>query len=375
MKKNKGPFLLTPGPLTTSAITKNALNKDWGSRDPAFINLTMNIRKKLLALANAQTVHTCIPIQGSGTFAVEAMLGTLVPKSGNVLALINGSYGERIAKILTLLDRSFATIKVPSNEPLDPFAINNALKSNKDITDVVMVHCETSSGILNPVDEIAAIVSKNKCRLFIDAMSSFGGIPIDAKYITFDGLAASANKCIESVPGVAFVIARKTHLEKCSENSHSLSLDLYDQSKGFQQNGQWRFTPPTQIIAALNSALDQLIEEGGVGFRFARYWENCRVLIAGMKKIGFETYLSDEAQAPIIVTFKTPSDDRFNFEKFYSILAREGYLIYPGKLTALSSFRIGCIGNIKAQDIRTLLTVVSNTLKEMNVTLITNESE
>jgi len=374
MIKIREPLLLTPGPLTTSHTTKNALKKDWGSRDQAFINLTENIRKKLLSLANAQRDHVCIPMQGSGTFAIEAMLGTLIPRNGSVLVLINGAYGERIANILKVLGRTYRTIKFPSNEALDPTLINNALKSNKDITDVAMVHCETTSGVLNPLDEIAKLVSKNKCRLFIDAMSSFGGIPINAKYIAFDGLAASANKCIECVPGVAFVLARKIHLEQCSANSHSLSLDLYDQWQGLQKNGQWRFTPPTQIIAALDSALDQLNDEGGIGFRFARYWENCQVLISGMKDIGFETYLPDETQAPIIVTFIAPSDDTgFNFEKFYSILAREGYLIYPGKLTTHNSFRIGCIGNIKAEDIQNLLIVVSNSLKEMNITLIANE--
>jgi len=375
MIKTREPLLLTPGPLTTSNATKNALKKDWGSRDHAFINLTANVRNKLLALANAQKEHVCIPMQGSGTFAVEAMLGTLIPKDGTVLVLINGSYGERIAKILNLLGRRIKTIKFPTSEALDPVIINNSLESDTDITDVVVVHCETTSGVLNPLDQIATIVSKNNCRLYIDAMSSFGGIPIDAKYITFHGLAASANKCLESVPGVAFVITHKAHLEKCSANSHSLSLDLYSQWKGLQQNGQWQFTPPTQIIAALDSALDQLNAEGGIGFRFARYWENCQTLISGMRKIGFKTYLPDETQAPIIVTFKMPSNKNFNFEKFYNILAREGYLIYPGKLTTHNSFRIGCIGNITAQDIRNLLVIVGDALKEINVHLITAETE
>ena len=186
MIKIREPLLLTPGPLTTSHTTKNALKKDWGSRDQAFINLTENIRKKLLSLANAQRDHVCIPMQGSGTFAIEAMLGTLIPRNGSVLVLINGAYGERIANILKVLGRRYRTIKFPSNEALDPTLINNALKSNKDITDVAMVHCETTSGVLNPLDEIAKLVSKNKCRLFIDSMSSFGGIPINAKYIACD---------------------------------------------------------------------------------------------------------------------------------------------------------------------------------------------
>ncbi len=363
----KAPLLLTPGPLTTSARTKQSMQHDWGSRDRAFIELTARLNRRLAALAEAGDSHVCVPLSGSGSAAVEAMLGTLVPRDGRALVLANGAYGRRIGDMLRRAGRDFDLLESPENAPLDPAAAAARLDAAPAVTDVVMVHCETTSGVLNPLAEISEQVTRRGKRLLVDAMSSFGAIPIDARRIAFDGLATSANKCLEGVPGLGFVLARKTHLETCAETCHSLSLDLHAQWRGFEANGQWRFTPPTQIAAALDCALDQLDAEGGIGGRFARYWENCRTLVSGMRQLGFETYLADDVQAPIIVTFHMPADPAFDFAAFYDALAARGFVIYPGKLTRDASFRIGCIGDVQASDMENLLNAVKSVLDEMGV--------
>ncbi len=366
---DKDPLLLTPGPLTTSRETKQAMLRDWGSRDGAFIELTARLRQRLTALARAEADHVCVPLPGSGTSAVEAMLGTLLPRDGRTLVLVNGAYGRRIGEILKISGRDFDIAEGLENLPLDGEEAARRMDADSRISDVVMVHCETTSGVLNPLENIAEAVARRGKRLLIDAMSSFGAIPIDAGRTAFDGLAASANKCLEGVPGMGFVLARRERLEACAENCHSLSLDLHAQWQGFEKNGQWRFTPPTQVLAALDSALDQLAAEDGIGGRFARYWENCRTLVSGMRALGFETYLPDETQAPIIVTFRMPRDPAFEFGAFYDDLVRHGYLIYPGKLTSDPSFRIGCIGDIQAEDINGLLSVIGAVLKNMGVSI------
>jgi 2-aminoethylphosphonate-pyruvate transaminase len=363
------PLLLTPGPLTTSARTKQAMQRDWGSRDGAFIALTARVRQRLTALARAEADHVCVPLPGSGTSAVEAMLGTMAPRDGRTMVLVNGAYGRRIAEILKCIGRPFEAIESAENLPLDAEDLAQRLDADSRISDVVMVHCETTSGVLNPLEDIAETVALRGRRLLVDAMSSFGAIPINAEQTAFDGLAASANKALEGVPGMAFVLARRARLEDCGDNSHSLSLDLHAQWQGFEKNGQWRFTPPTQVLAALDSALDQLDAEGGIGGRFARYWENCRTLVSGMRALGFETYIPDDTQAPIIVTFRLPRDPAFEFDAFYDALAGHGYLIYPGKLTGDPSFRIGCIGDIRVTDMENLLAVIGAVLDEMGVRL------
>ena len=361
------PVLLTPGPLTTRPETRAAMGRDWGSRDAAFIALTARVRTRLLALANAGEGFTCVPMQGSGTFAVEAQLGTLVPQDGRLLILVGGAYGRRMAEICRRSGRAHAMLE--SDEAVPPSAVDVAqrLAADAAITDVALVHCETTTGILNPLAALAAVVSEKDCRLHVDAMSSFGGIPIDLAHLPLTSLAASANKCLEGAPGVGFVIARTDHLAGCADNAHALSLDLHAQWAGLEANGQWRFTPPTHILAALDAALDALDGEGGVAGRFARYWENCRTLVDGMRGLGFETLLDDDVQAPIIVTFRAPKDPAWEFQTFYDLLAARGFVIYPGKLAAAESFRVGCIGAFRADTMARFIDVAAAALREMGV--------
>src|SRR5882724_2279533 len=367
MTAAKIPFLLTPGPLTTAAATREAMLRDWGSRDGAFIALNRGIRERLVRLAGGVATHVCVPLQGSGTFAVEAMLGTFVPRDGKLLIVVNGAYGHRMARMCTYMGRSFAIVETPEDTPPDPAIIDSTLAADATITHVAAVHCETTSGILNPLAAIAAVVAKRGRRLLIDSMSGFGALPVDAREIPFDALAASANKCLEGVPGMAFVIARRTALEATSGNAPVLSFDLLDQFQAMEKTAQWRFTPPTHVIAALGAALEAHAAEGGVAGRLARYRNNRKILVDGMRELGFETLLPDALQAPIIVTFHMPADPRFRFETFYEALRDKGYVIYPGKLTVADSFRIGCIGQLHESEMRGALAAVAATLAEMGV--------
>ena len=363
-----GTVLLTPGPLTTRPETRAAMDRDWGSRDPAFIELTARVRRRLLALANAGEAFTCVPMQGSGTFAVEAQLGSLVPRDGRLLILVNGAYGRRMAEICRRAGRAHSVLETGETEPpRRAAALAERLVAEPDISDVALVHCETTTGILNPLVDLAAAVSESGRRLHVDAMSSFGGIPTDLARLPLTSLAASANKCLEGAPGVGFVIVRADHLAGCADNAHAVSLDLHGQWAGLEANGQWRFTPPTHILAALDRALDALDDEGGVAGRFARYWENCRTLVDGMRGLGFETLLDDAVQAPIIVTFRAPADPAWEFQTFYDRLADRGFVIYPGKLAQVESFRVGCIGAFRADTMARFVEVAGGVLREMGV--------
>ena len=364
---SKDPMLLTPGPLTTSAATKQAMLHDWGSRDSSFIETNARIRERLLAIAGAGDSHVCVPLQGSGTFIVEAALGTVIPRQSKSLVLINGAYGKRIARILEIMGRAAVTIETPEDTPPSAEAVDAALASDSGVSHVIAVHCETTSGILNPIEEIARVTAKRGRGLIIDAMSAFGAIPLNAGRVPYDALMASSNKCLEGVPGVGFAIIRRQALEAAEGNAHSLSLDLFDQWRAMEGNGQWRFTPPTHVIFALAEALDQFDAEGGVEARGRRYAENCRILTSGMRGMGFSTLLPDSLQAPIIVTFHMPADPRFNFREFYDSLSRKWFVIYPGKLTVAETFRMGCIGHLGPDDMRAALDAVRETIEELGV--------
>jgi 2-aminoethylphosphonate-pyruvate transaminase len=361
------PILLTPGPLTTSAQTKSAMLSDWGSWDGAFNALTASVCHDLIAIVDAQRDHVCVPLQGSGTFAVEAALGTLVPKGSKVLVPDNGAYCKRIVRILGYLGREAVCLPHGEQEPADPGRIDAALTADPAITHVAQVHCETGTGILNPLPEIATIVANRGCGLIVDAMSSYGAIPIDARTLRFDALIAASGKCLEGVPGMGFVIVRQSALERSGGNSYSLAMDLVDQWQYMQKTGQWRFTPPTHVVAALRAAIDQYQVQGGLPARLARYTGNCAALVSGMRALGFKTFLPDALQAPIIVTFHSPPDPAYNFSEFYRRVRERGFILYPGKLTAVDTFRVGCIGAIGADTLRQAVAAVADTLREMGV--------
>ena len=360
--------LLTPGPLTTSMSTKEAMLHDWGSRDTKFIDLNASIRDSLVKLIDGEDKYQCVPMQGSGTFAVESMVSSLTSKDSKILILINGAYGQRMKKMCTYLGRDFIEYEVAEHEVHDINKIEELIDSN-DLTHVFSVYCETTSGILNPIEDIAKLIERKKLSLFIDAMSAFGALPLSSKTIAFDAVAASSNKCLEGVPGVGFILVKNEVIENAKGNSHSLSLDLYDQWQAMEKNKQWRFTPPTHVLAAFNQAIQEHKEQGGVEGRGKKYKKNCEIICNGMKELGFEQLLPDNLQAPIIITFKQPNDPKFNFEKFYNALSEKNFLIYPGKLTVAETFRIGCIGNLDEEDMRDTIKAVKEVVTELEIIL------
>ena len=367
MTETRDPWLLTPGPLTTSATVKAAMRHDFGSRDKRFIAINRRIRERLLDIAGVRDTHVCVPVQGSGTFAVEATIGTLTNPDSHLLVLVNGAYGRRIAKICDYYARRYTVLESAEDVPNDTDAVEQALRTDPTLSHVVAVHCETTSGILNPIVAVAEITASAGRSLIVDTMSAFGAIELDATQVAYDAVVASANKCLEGVPGLGFGIIRRSVLESCAGNAPSLSLDLYDQWQGLEANGQWRFTPPTHVIAAFDQALTEHEAEGGVAGRGARYRRNCEILVAGMRSMGFVPLLADELQAPIIVTFHMPADPSFDFQDFYNRLSERGFVIYPGKLTVANSFRIGCIGRIGETEIRGALAAIELAINEMGV--------
>lgn len=340
---------------------------DWGSWDSGFNAMTASVCRDLVAILHAEAEHVCVPLQGSGTFAVEAALGTLVPRNGKVLVPDNGAYCKRITRILKYLGRESILLPHEEQEPADAARIDAALAADPSITHVAQVHCETGTGILNPLPAIAVAVANRGRRLIIDAMSSFGAVPIDARTLSFEGLITASGKCLEGVPGMGVVIARRATLENSAANSASLVMDLVDQWQYMQKTGQWRFTPPTHVVAALRSAIDQFLAQGGQPARLARYTENCRVLVDGMRALGFKTFLPDALQAPIIVTFHSPPDPKYEFAQFYRRVRERGFILYPGKLTTVDTFRVGCIGAIGPDTLRKAVGAIADTLREMGV--------
>ncbi len=361
------PYLLTPGPLTTAAEVKHAMLRDWGSWDGDFRAMTRDIRRRLREIAGAGEAFDCVPMQGSGTFVVEAMLGTFIPREAKTLVLANGAYGLRIAESLRYMGRAHTLIDKGDYLPPRGPEVAAALDADPAISHVVVVHCETSSGILNPVAEISDVVYGRGRKLLVDSMSAFGALPAGVGDFRYEAIVSSANKCIEGVPGFGFVIARKSELEAAAGRSHSLSLDVHAQWANMEKTGQWRFTPPTHVVAAFLKALDLHDAEGGAPGRLARYERNRDVMVAGMRALGFETLLADRWLSPIIVTFFCPADPKFAFGDFYERMKAKGFIIYPGKLTVVESFRIGCIGRMDAAVMTRVVAAAGDSLAEMGV--------
>ncbi len=364
---SRDPILLTPGPLTTSLVTKMAMLRDWGSWDAEFNAVTAQVRGKLVDIVHARESHTCVPLQGSGTFSIEAAVNTLVPRAGHVLVLINGAYGKRFAKLTEMMGRKLTTFETADDVPTTADDVDRLIAKDPSITHVGLIHCETSTGIHNPLALIADVVARHGKGLIVDAMSSFGALPIDARKIPFDALIAASGKCVEGPPGMGFVLVRKGLLERCAGNSTSLALDLADQWAYMEKTTQWRYTPPTHVVVALNAALDQYIAEGGQPARLGRYTRNYETLVAGMTELGFKPFLDPSIQAPIIVTFHAPADSRYAFKEFYDRVRDKGFILYPGKLTQVETFRVGCIGAIGRDEMRHAVNAVRDTLAEMGI--------
>jgi 2-aminoethylphosphonate-pyruvate transaminase len=362
------PYLLTPGPLTTSRGVKLAMLADYGSRDIEFRQIVKRIRSNLLDVANCGPAYECVIMQGSGTFAIEAALGSFCPsKRYKTLVVCNGAYGERAARILNRIGRPVVTLDKGDSEAPTPDEIVSALDADRTISHLWLVHCETTSGIVNPIQAICKAVEGRALTIMVDAMSSFGAIPIDMSGWNVDVMVASSNKCLEGVPGFSYVLVRRPLLEESEGACHSTVLDLHEQWTVLERTGQFRFTPPTHALVAFHKALEEFAHEGGVAARASRYKRNADVLVKGMRELGIQTLLRDDQAGPIIQTFLTPRDPHFNFETFYEALRQRGYAIYPGKLTKRPSFRVGTIGQLDETVIRNAVAAIRDVFRQMNV--------
>ncbi|MEZ9233163.1 2-aminoethylphosphonate--pyruvate transaminase [Vibrio amylolyticus] len=361
---NNEYLLLTPGPLSTSKSVREAMLKDWCTWDDDYNKeIVQVIRSKLTQLATCQTGYTSVLMQGSGTASVEATIGSTMGKNDKLLVVDNGAYGARIAQIADYLDIDCHVISPGEvNQP----TLNNVeqcLINDDAITHIAIVHCETTTGMLNPIEEIARLGKQHNKIMILDAMSSFGGIPIDMAELGIDFMISSANKCIQGVPGFGFVIAKKERLEKCKGNARSLSLDLYDQWQCMEKNhGKWRFTSPTHTVRAFYQALLELEEEGGVDARFQRYQTNQHTLVEGMSSLGFKPLLDESLHSPIITAFYSPNHADYDFHRFYQELKAQGFVIYPGKVSDADCFRIGNIGEVYPNDIQRLIVAIEKAM-------------
>lgn len=354
-------LLLTPGPLSTSESVRQAMLQDWCTWDKDYNEGVVTvIREQLLKLAGLDGEYTTVLLQGSGTYAVEATLSCAVRPQDKLLIVANGAYGKRMGDIARRHGLNHVLVSLKETAPVTPEAVRRALEEHPDITHLAMVHCETTTGILNPVEAVARAIRGRGLTFIVDAMSSFGGIPIDIRKLGIDFLVSSANKCIQGVPGFGFVIARRSSLSRCEGVSRSLSLDLYDQWAEMEKGrGKWRFTSPTHVVRAFFQAMKELEEEGGVEARHDRYRENHAALVEGMRRSGFRTLLPDELQSPVITSFLYPEED-FVFQEFYEALKERGFVIYPGKISEAPTFRIGNIGDVFPDDFRRLAEAVAD---------------
>ena len=366
----KDKTLFTPGPLTTSRTVKQAQLRDLGSRDYEFIDIVADVRKRLLEIGGvAENDYSAIIMQGSGTFSLESVISSTIPRDGKLLVIINGAYGRRIAHIAKVYHVETVPLTFPENCKPDLEEIEAALTADELISSVAVIHCETTTGLINPIREIGEIVNHFDVDYFVDAMSSFGGIPFNVAECGIDYLVTSANKCIEGIPGFGIILAKRDALMRTEGYARTFSLDLLAQLLHLEKDGQFRFTPPTHSIIAFHQALLELEEEGGVEGRSTRYQTNYQTLIAGMQAMGFEEYLRRQDQGHIITSFSYPDHPNFNFEEFYQRLNDQDYVIYPGKVSEDDCFRIGSIGRIFPSDIRALLAAIQSILEVMKVDL------
>jgi 2-aminoethylphosphonate-pyruvate transaminase len=362
------PLMLTPGPATLSMRVKRAMLHDYASGEQKMLEAIAFCRQYILGLSNGAGTHTAVPIVGSGTSGNEAAIGTLVPENGKLLIHTNGVYGDRLVEIARKIRVPYTSFRTAPFTPPTAKQFEEMLAADPAITHVMIVHCETSTGILNPIEEIAALCKRRGIGLLIDAVASFGAFALDAKKLAYDAVICSANKGLQAPPGLAWVVAKKTALEATKGNAPSLTLDLWDQDQHMERTGMFRFTPATHLLLGMAEALREHAEEGGIEARQARFRASWRRLVDGMRQMGFRTLLEDDVASPIVATFHDPPDPNYSFRKLYDGMKARGFIIFPGRLAAANTFRLACIGIVTEHDIGRALDAMAETLREMGVT-------
>ena len=361
-----GRIILTPGPVTTSAPTRQAMLRDFTPNEPDLLALTAEMGERLTAIVNGRDRYACVPLQGVGNTANEATLGTLVPRERRLLIVNNGFYGVRLTQIAGGIGVPFVTLDLPWTEPVTAAQVDAALNADAAISHVVVCHVDTGTGLLNPIEPLAEVARERGVALIVDAIASFGGLPIDAEGLDLEALVVSPNKWLEGVPGIGLVVAKRAALEAAAGRSHSFCLDLHRQWRGLESDGRWRFTPPAQALAALVAALRQHAEEGQAA-RLERVRRNWGCLVDGMRALGLETYLRDEVASPVIATFYEPADPNYDRERLFELMWQRGFVMFRGRLTREPTFRIGCMGAIDEAVMRQVVHAMEASLATMGV--------
>ena len=362
-------YLLTPGPLIVPAEIKAGMVRDRNPGGSDHIAITRGVRDYMLELCNGRDTHECVLLQGSATYGVEAGFLSLLPADARLLVLVNGFYGNRLREVAEAARVDTVTLELP-NLPLPTRAdLERALDADPKITHMVLCQAETGTGVLNPVEMFAEVARERGLGLMVDSVACFGGGEIDVAALDVDAVFVSPNKCLESVPGVAITIVKRSTLLASEGRCPSGVLDLHAQWKFMQETGNWRWTPPTHVMGALGVACERHRREGGSGPRLERYRRNWRVLVDGLRQRGFSTLLPDDVAVPIIATFHDPDDPAYSFAAFHAAMLRRGIEIFPGRLTAMGTFRIGVMGDLVEEDMVHVLGQMCDALEEIGVRL------
>lgn len=375
-EKRHPTYLLTPGPLTTSAEVKAAMQYDKSPNGPEMIALVKGIRDYVVELSHGRDIYACVPVQGSATYGIEAGFNSLVDQeTSHVLVIENGFYGLRLREVIAANGYRITRLEGPVSPPVSGADVASRLAADPSITHVALCHCDTGTGILNPVADIADACRIHGAKLMIDAIAAYGGFEIDAPALDVEAVFISPNKCFEAVPGIAFVLAKKESLQEGIGRAQSSVLDLSAQWAFMEEKGCFRTTPPTHVLLAIAKAMELHKAEGGIAPRQARYVRNWRRLVGGLRQHGFATFLPDEHASPIIATFHDPDDPNYSFEAFYTAMEQRGFLIFPGRLTSAHTFRIGTMGDLTESDMTLILNAVMDSMAEIGVTSFTPKTE
>jgi 2-aminoethylphosphonate-pyruvate transaminase len=362
MKKVARKILLNPGPATTTDSVKNAMIvEDICPREKDFGRLLDTIKEDLVKVVHGENDYIAALFTASGTGGLEAAITSAVPKGKKILVVDNGAYGARMVNIANTFGIGVIPYKIAYGDYPDVNEIEKLLKANSDVTHLAVVHHETTTGMLNPVQEICDLSHKYQVEVIVDCMSSYAGIPIDVREWKAGFIISSSNKCIQGMPGMVFVIFKKQLLDVLKNQKRSFYFDVYSQYVGFEKTGQMQFTPPVQVAYALRQAIDEYFAEGEMN-RWKRYEENWETLCAGLKKLKFEFLLPDKYQSKILLAIKEPSDPRYDFDTMHDYLFERGYTIYPGKGAKEATFRLSVLGDLYKEDIENFLIELRNYL-------------
>lgn len=364
MKRN---ILLNPGPATTTRSVKEAqVVPDICPREQEFGDLLDGIRRDLVRIVHGEDQFVTILFGGSGTAAMEAVMSSVVPPGGRVLVVENGAYGTRFVEMAERHRIETVSFRMPYGEPPDLKALDALLSVNQGITHLFVIHHETTTGMLNPVSEIAATAARNGVSVVLDAMSSFAGLPIDLRRLGVDYLISSSNKCIQGMAGLSFVLCRRSLLVASRNHARTYYLDLLEQHLYFEKTRQTRFTPPVQTCYALRRAIDEYFAEGQGG-RFARYRANWETLYAGLSNLGFRFLLPRQWESGILVAVREPDHPAYSFEDMHDYLYARGFTIYPGKGAREATFRLSILGDLSTTDVTAFLQALEAYLKERGI--------